>query len=59
MTAMPQNVTAATAAPATPRNAGLVLTSPILVAAVANLNLSVADVALPSIGAHFDSGRRR
>jgi Major Facilitator Superfamily len=28
-----------------------------LVAAVANLNLSVANVALPSIGAHFDSGQ--
>jgi EmrB/QacA subfamily drug resistance transporter len=29
----------------------------ILVAGVANLNLSVANVALPSIGAHFDSGQ--
>ena len=29
----------------------------ILVAAVANLNLSVANVALPSIGTHFDSGQ--
>jgi hypothetical protein len=29
----------------------------ILVAAVANLNLSVANVALPSIGAHFDSSQ--
>src|SRR6266576_5975793 len=29
----------------------------ILVAAVANLNLSVANVALPSIGQHFDSGQ--
>jgi hypothetical protein len=27
------------------------------VAAVANLNLSVANVALPSIGAHFDSSQ--
>ena len=44
-------------APAAPRNSGLVLTSLILVAAVANLNLSVANVALPSIGAHFDSGQ--
>ncbi len=35
--------------------AGLVLTSLILVAAVANLNLAVANVALPSIGVHFDS----
>ena len=44
-------------APAAPRNSGLVLTSLILVAAVANLNLSVANVALPSIGDHFDSGQ--
>ena len=36
---------------------GLVLTSLILVAAVANLNLSVANVALPSIGDHFDSSQ--
>ena len=44
-------------APAAPRNSGLVLTSLILVAAVANLNLSVANVALPSIGEHFDSSQ--
>src|SRR5215468_5135726 len=44
----------ATAAPA---RAGLVLTSLIAVAAVANLNLSVANVALPSIGAAFDSSQ--
>ena len=46
-----------TVAPAAPPRAGLVLISLILVAAVANLNLSVANVALPSIGAHFDSGQ--
>ncbi|MGY1592745.1 MFS transporter [Geodermatophilus sp. SYSU D00708] len=40
-----------------PRRAGLVLVSLILVAAVANLNLSVANVALPSIGRQFDSGQ--
>ena len=40
-----------------PERAGLVLIALILVAAVANLNLSVANVALPSIGAHFDSGQ--
>ena len=40
-----------------PPRAGLVLTSLILVAAVANLNLSVANVALPSIGRQFDSGQ--
>src|SRR5215471_18310497 len=44
----------ATAAPA---RAGLVLTSLIAVAAVANLNLSVANVALPSIGRAFDSSQ--
>src|SRR6186713_2667848 len=46
-----------TTAPSAPRNSGLVLTTLILVAAVANLNLSVANVALPSIGAHFDSSQ--
>ena len=40
-----------------PDNAGLVLLSLILVAAVANLNLSVANVALPSIGEAFDSSQ--
>jgi EmrB/QacA subfamily drug resistance transporter len=40
-----------------PARPGLVLTSLILVAAVANLNLSVANVALPDIGRHFDSGQ--
>jgi DHA2 family multidrug resistance protein-like MFS transporter len=44
-------------APSRPERAGLVLTSLILVAAVANLNLSVANVALPSIGDHFDSSQ--
>src|SRR3954465_15261209 len=40
-----------------PQRAGLVLSSLILVAAVANLNLAVANVALPSIGEHFDSSQ--
>jgi EmrB/QacA subfamily drug resistance transporter len=40
-----------------PPRAGLVLASLILVAAVANLNLSVANVALPDIGESFDSGQ--
>jgi DHA2 family multidrug resistance protein-like MFS transporter len=40
-----------------PARAGIVLVSLILVAAVANLNLSVANVALPSIGRHFDSSQ--
>ena len=38
-----------------PDRAGIVLVALILVAAVANLNLSVANVALPSIGDAFDS----
>jgi MFS transporter, DHA2 family, multidrug resistance protein len=40
-----------------PRNAKLVLLSLILVAAVANINLSVANVALPDIGKSFDSSQ--
>jgi len=46
-------------APATtgPAHAGKVLASLILVAAVANLNLAVANVALPSIGEHFNSSQ--
>src|SRR5690349_8785690 len=40
-----------------PARAGLVLTALILVAGVANLNLSVANVALPDIGKHFDSSQ--
>ena len=40
-----------------PARAGLVLMTLILVAAVANLNLSVANVALPSIGQAFDSSQ--
>src|SRR5689334_5608628 len=42
---------------ATPARAGLVLTALILVAAVANLNLAVANVALPDIGRAFDSSQ--
>ena len=42
---------------AQPDRAGLVLVTLILVAAVANLNLSVANVALPSIGQAFDSSQ--
>ena len=40
-----------------PARSGLVLASLILVAAVANLNLAVANVALPSIAKEFDSGQ--
>jgi MFS transporter, DHA2 family, multidrug resistance protein len=45
------------AAARAPARAGLVLATLILVAAVANLNLAVANVALPSIGAAFDSSQ--
>jgi MFS transporter, DHA2 family, multidrug resistance protein len=40
-----------------PGRAGLVLVALILAAAVANLNLAVANVALPSIGKAFDSSQ--
>jgi EmrB/QacA subfamily drug resistance transporter len=40
-----------------PKRAGIVLTALILVAAVANLNLAVANVALPDIGKAFGSGQ--
>jgi EmrB/QacA subfamily drug resistance transporter len=48
---------AAEGASVVPERAGLVLGTLILVAGVANLNLSVANVALPSIGAAFDSSQ--
>jgi DHA2 family multidrug resistance protein-like MFS transporter len=47
----------ATAGSTAPQRDKLVLISLIVVAAVANLNLSVANVALPSIGAAFDSSQ--
>ncbi len=40
-----------------PARAGVVLVALILVAAVANLNLAVANVALPDIGKAFDAGQ--
>jgi MFS family permease len=40
-----------------PTRSGAVLTALILVAAVANLNLAVANVALPSIGLAFDASQ--
>ena len=48
---------AATESGSQPQNAKVVLWTLILVAAVANLNLSVANVALPSIGKSFDSSQ--
>src|SRR5262249_56280053 len=47
----------ATSGGTAPARAGLVLISLILVAGVANLNLSVANVALPDIEADFDSSQ--
>jgi EmrB/QacA subfamily drug resistance transporter len=44
-------------APSAPARATVVLASLILVAAVANLNLAVANVALPSIAKEFDSSQ--
>ena len=43
--------------PTVPARAGLVLGSLIAVAAVANLGLAVANVALPAIGKEFDSSQ--
>src|ERR1700756_1844511 len=40
-----------------PARAGVVLSALIAVAAVANLGLAVANVALPSIGEHFDASQ--
>ena len=40
-----------------PKRAGAVLTTLIIVAAVANLNLAVANVALPTIGDAFDASQ--
>lgn len=48
---------AAPTAGSAPPRAGLVLLALILVAAVANLNLAVANVALPSIGRAFDAAQ--
>jgi MFS transporter, DHA2 family, multidrug resistance protein len=49
--------TSRTAPGEAPERASLVLVALILVAGVANLNLSVANVALPDIGRHFDSSQ--
>ena len=58
MTAPSSSVGAAGAEPSTaPDRSGLVLITLILVAAVANLNLAVANVALPDIGEAFDASQ--
>lgn len=44
-------------ADAAPRRAGVVLATLIVVATVANLNLSVANIALPDVGRHFDASQ--
>ncbi|MGW0173345.1 MFS transporter [Rhodococcus sp. NPDC003322] len=49
--------TVATLVETRPARASLVLTTLILVAAVANLNLAVANVALPDIGRDFDASQ--
>src|SRR5262245_27225296 len=50
-------VLAAEPAATAPERSGLVLGALILVAAVANLNLAVANVALPDIGKAFDASQ--
>jgi MFS transporter, DHA2 family, multidrug resistance protein len=52
-----QATTAPVETSSAPARAGVVLISLILVAAVANLNLAVANVALPDIGKAFDAGQ--
>ena len=53
----PRAGTTATDTGSAPERQGAILATLILVAAVANLNLAVANVALPSIGAAFDSSQ--
>ena len=53
----PRSGTKDAAAGAAPDRQGIVLVTLILVAGVANLNLAVANVALPSIGEAFDSSQ--
>ena len=56
-TQTPGKAAEAAATSSAPPRAGLVLLALILVAAVANLNLAVANVALPDIGIAFDSSQ--
>jgi MFS family permease len=55
--AKPAGGAAAAGAVAAPARAGLVLGTLIMVAAVANLPLAMANVALPSIGDYFDASQ--
>jgi DHA2 family multidrug resistance protein-like MFS transporter len=51
------SASASESAAAVPRQAGLVLATLISVAAVANLPLAMANVALPTIGSHFNASQ--
>ena len=51
------DTTTSTGTSTAPKRAGLVLGTLIIVAAVANLNLAVANVALPDIGKAFDASQ--
>ena len=53
----PSSAAASTSTSISPARSGLVLGALILVAAVANLNLAVANVALPDIGRAFDASQ--
>ena len=55
--AMPAGPRVPPQAPTAPAKAGLVLGTLIIVAAVANLPLAMANVALPSIGVYFDASQ--
>lgn len=56
-TSSPSSGTPSTEVSTAPAKQALVLVALILVAAVANLNLAVANVALPEIGKDFDAGQ--
>ena len=53
----PISAVSSTVPPAEPANAKMVLASLIIIAAVANLPMAMANVALPSIGAAFDASQ--
>jgi EmrB/QacA subfamily drug resistance transporter len=57
MSSQPDKGSGAADASGSPARAGLVLISLVLAAAVANLNLAVANVALPTIGKTFDASQ--
>lgn len=55
--AQPAGATQSDAGAGVPDKAGIVLASLIIIAAVANLPLAMANVALPTIGAYFDASQ--